>query len=239
MAENMRWLAMSRHHVPCLLDTYMYDTKFTTDKNQYSYKRLRSSTTPKMLLIWQSNHILWVLKRTVSMGRFFRWHTPYVITKEYNILTRLRCSILFTLTYVLWKWSKTGVVHTRTWRTCIIKPCSFCFFFLLFFSVFFFHFYATYVQDTFRTCLNDHVSFAQQNYHTNTNYWLLYNVMKCTCFGARSHSLVTWGGQLYPESYSLWTLHTVNLLNVIGASIVTAWLLEVTSCIPNSKTNNM
>ena len=65
----------------------------------------------------------------------------------------------------------------------------------VFFVCFFFRFvfYATYVQDTFRTCLNDHVSFAQQNYHTNTtcNYWLLYYVMKCTCFGARSHSLVT------------------------------------------------
>ena len=35
MAENMWWLAMSRHHVPCLLD--IYDTKFTTDKNQYSF----------------------------------------------------------------------------------------------------------------------------------------------------------------------------------------------------------
>ena len=43
MAENMRWLAMSRHHVPCLLD--IYDTKFTTDKNQNSYKRLRSNAT--------------------------------------------------------------------------------------------------------------------------------------------------------------------------------------------------
>ena len=74
------------------------------------------------------------------------------------------------------------------------------------FFVLFSLFYATYIQDTFRTCLNDHVSFAQQNYHTNTNYWLLYNVVKCTCFGARSHSLVARGGQLYPESYSLWSL---------------------------------
>ena len=66
------------------------------------------------------------------------------------------------------------------------------FFLFGFFSFFFsFFFYATYVQDTFRTCLNDHVSFAQQNYHTNTNYWLLFYALKCTCFGARSHSLVT------------------------------------------------
>ena len=42
------------------------------------------------------------------------------------------------------------------------------FFSVFFVFVFFRFFYSTYVQDTFRTCLNDHVSFAQQNYHTNT-----------------------------------------------------------------------
>ena len=99
MAENMRWLAMPRHHVPYLLD--IYDTKFTTSKNQYSNKRFQSSKKPKMLLFRQLNHILLVLKRTVSMGRFFRSHTTFVITKEHNILTRLRCYILFALTYAL------------------------------------------------------------------------------------------------------------------------------------------
>ena len=82
----------SNVRTPCSLSPWhIYDTKFTTVKNQYRFKRLQSSKTPRlqMLLIWQSKHILWIFKRTVSMGRFFRSHTTYVITDPTTVWEKI------------------------------------------------------------------------------------------------------------------------------------------------------